>query len=412
MAWSEHLGGNKYKIVERDPALAKMPKRSITVEMPEEIARSKSEKKRAAWLAVQEEDWSELVKSGEYKNKGKNRSKSKSKRKVTFADFIPTWKKVYAGPNMGGKTILNTMSIIESRLIPEFGDRWIDEITTLELAEWFADLKNLKSGKPLATNSKLNIYKAASSIFENAKEWKVIKENPMDGVKRPSQSKKEKKEMRSKKQAYNRAEVEKLLVALYALPNGWRLYFTGVMLGGFRRGEFLAVEWPDLDYDRCAIWIEKQITLDEEGNKIEGEVKTEESEGWVAMPKWYMDELRRYRKEWLKERFNAKNWQGGNKEYVFHGGNGVMYYPTTPTLTWGRFLKKNGLPHVKLHGLRHTAGMLLRESGTDLKTIQERLRHTKLDTTANIYTHKLEKINRAAADQLEDLNPKRLKIAP
>lgn len=29
-------------------------------------------------------------------------------------------------------------------------------------------------------------------------------------------------------------------------------------------------------------------TLDEEGNKIEGEVKTEESEGWVAMPKWYI----------------------------------------------------------------------------------------------------------------------------
>jgi hypothetical protein len=56
--------------------------------------------------------------------------------------------------------------------------------------------------------------------------------------------------------------------------------------------------------------------------------------------------------------------------------------------------------------------MLLRESGADLKTIQERLRYTKLDTTANIYTHKSEAISRAAADQLEELNPKSIKFAP
>ncbi|MNP81792.1 Tyrosine recombinase XerC [compost metagenome] len=56
--------------------------------------------------------------------------------------------------------------------------------------------------------------------------------------------------------------------------------------------------------------------------------------------------------------------------------------------------------------------MLLRERGTDLKTIQERLRHAKLDTTVNIYTHKSDVINRAAADQLEELNPKLAKFAP
>ncbi|MFF2156581.1 hypothetical protein ACFVVQ_14945 [Paenibacillus chitinolyticus] len=37
--------------------------------------------------------------------------------------------------------------------------------------------------------------------------------------------------------------------------------------------------------------------------------------------------------------------------------------------------------------------MLLRESGSDLKTIQERLRHTKIGTTADIYTHESESIS-------------------
>lgn len=403
MGWKEHLGGNKYKLVERDPSKVSKPKKSTVVYVPEDVA--KSARKTEKWLAVELANWEEKVLSGEVT--GKKRSE-----KISFKEFVPLWEKSYANENMGEYTIRNTMDIVETRLIPEFGDIRIDQITTLQLVTWFAGLNNLKNGAPLATNTKLNIYKAAKSIFDSAAAWGVIKRNPMDGIKRPSQSKKEKKEIRSKKKAYTRSEVERLLVALYALPTRWRLYFTGVMMGGFRRGEYLAVEWSDLDFDRCAIWIDKQITLDKDGNKIEGEVKTEESEDWVAMPKWYMDDLKVYRREWVKEKLNCKEWLGGSKEYIFHSGDGVMYYPSTPTRTWSKFLEKNELPHVKLHGLRHTAGMLLRESGTDLKTIQERLRHAKLDTTANIYTHKSEAINRAAADQLEGLDPKRPKFAP
>lgn len=234
----------------------------------------------------------------------------------------------------------------------------------------------------------------------------------MDGVQRPRTSKKEKKAMRGVKKAFNTSETETVLLALYDLPDRWRLYYTGSLLGGFRRGEYLAVEWPDVDYDRNAIWIDKQITFDKDGKKIEGEVKTEESEGWVAMPKWYMAQLKEYEREWKKEKLQCKDWAGGNKSYVFHGGKGVMYFPTPPTSTWRKFLQKKGIPHVKLHGLRHTAAMLLRESGADLKTMQERLRHTKIGTTADIYTHKSEIVSRDAADRLEGFDPKKLRIAP
>ncbi|MEK3784096.1 tyrosine-type recombinase/integrase [Paenibacillus sp. FSL R5-0810] len=403
MGWTEHLGGNKYKLVERDPSKVKRPKRSISVEVPADIA--KSVRKTEKWLAVQLADWEEKVLSGQVVGRVKTEN-------ISFKDFVPIWKEGHAKQNLGGKTLLNTMGDIERRLIPEFGDMPLSKITTLQLVTWFAGLTNKKNGEPLATNSKLNIYKSAKSIFDAAYKWKLIKENPMEGVPRPSASKKEKKAMRSKKQNYTMQEVETLLAALYDLPNNWRLYFTGVLLGGFRRGEYLAVEWSDLDFDRNAIWIEDQITLDEEGKKVESEVKTEESEAWVAMPKWYMEELKRYERQWRKEKLLCKNWQGGEKQYIFHGGNGVMYYPSTPTLTWRRFLAKHGLPHVKLHGLRHTAGMLLRESGVDLKTIQERLRHTKIGTTADIYTHESAIISREAADRLEMLNPELRRFAP
>ncbi|MEC0092852.1 tyrosine-type recombinase/integrase [Paenibacillus macquariensis] len=400
MAYTEHLGGNKYKLVVRDPSKVTKPRKNLSVEVPAAIA--KSERKTQQWLTLELAKFAELVESGNFIKADK----------ISFANFIPKWKQGYADQSMGEYTRKNTMAIVNSYLIKEFGETRLDQIKTLHLVTFFSELVR-KDGKPMATNTKLNIYKATKSIFDAAHEWNLIKENPIVGVKRPSVSKKEKKEMRGKKQSYNWAEVEKLLVALYVLPRGWRLYFTGVMLGGFRRGELLAIEWSNsLDYASNSIYIENQITFDELGKKIEGEVKTAESEGWVAMPKWYMDELKLFHREWKKEKMQCKQWLGEEKQYIFHGGNGMMYYPTTPTMTWRRFLNKNDLAHVKLHGLRHTAGMLLRESGADLKTIQERLRHTKLGTTADIYTHKSELISRTAADQLEGLNPNRVQIAP
>ncbi len=144
---------------------------------------------------------------------------------------MPVWKKGYTDQHLGGYTIKNTMDVVNDRLMEPFGDMRMDKITTLHFVSFFAGLTKKKTGDPLATNSKLNIFKAAKSIFDCATEWKIISSNPMDGVPRPSQSKKERMQIRSRKQHYYWNEVEALLTALYALPIHWRLYFAGCMLG-------------------------------------------------------------------------------------------------------------------------------------------------------------------------------------
>ena len=95
------------------------------------------------------------------------------------------------------------------QITPEFGEMLIDKITTLQIVEFMADLKP-KKGKELETNTKLNIYKVFKSILERAHGWGVINSNPIEGVKRPSTSKKEKKAMRFVKQNYSWVEVEVL----------------------------------------------------------------------------------------------------------------------------------------------------------------------------------------------------------
>ncbi|MGB9860532.1 MAG: tyrosine-type recombinase/integrase, partial [Moorellaceae bacterium] len=49
--------------------------------------------------------------------------------------------------------------------------------------------------------------------------------------------------------------------------------------------------------------------------------------------------------------------------------------------------KKAGIEHINLHALRHTFATRLLEVGENIKVVQELLGHSKISTTADIYSH-------------------------
>lgn len=399
MAYYEHLGGLKYRLCTNDPSAIGRKRIYLPVVLPDEV--SKSERKTKQFLDLELAKFVEQVSTGEFIKT----------EKLTLNDFLPQWRKGYADQNMGEYTRYMTNNILRIYIDPVFGEMRMDKVKPLHIINFMAELVR-KDGKPMATNTKKNIYKVLNSIFLYAKKWQVIAMNPMEGVDPPTAGKQEKRKMKQRKKHYTSAEAQAVITGLYDLPERWRLYYLGVLLGGFRRGEMLAIEWYQVDFEAKGLFISKQITFDEQGQSIEGELKTEESEGFIPMPQWYMEDLKKFEHEWKKEKLMCKKWIGGKKRYVFHSGSGEKYYPNTPSLTWRRFLAGRELPHVRLHDLRHTTAMLLRESGADLKQIQERLRHTKIGTTADIYTHESELISRDSADRLETFNPKYKKNAP
>ncbi|RAU92480.1 site-specific integrase [Paenibacillus sp. YN15] len=405
MAYIEDRGNGKYRLTVYNGFDAEgkrnRERKPITVD-PELL---KSPRKLANYLNTELAKFQMEVENGEYVKPNR----------MTFKEFVEVWKENYAAGNLGGRTRKNYYAQIDAQLIPEFGHKILNEIKTIHIVKYMTKLKTPegrkdKRKKPLATNTLLNIYNLLKSIFDHAVQWKFIaeKNNPMTGVKRPKADRQEKREMKQRKMAYSTEEAKKVILALCEEPRHWSLYFIGVILGGFRRGEMLAVQWTNVDFINGGLWIEKQITFDEEGEVVEDEVKTEESVGFVPMPGFYMNELKTYQAEWNEDKAKAEekgSWEEAEKQYLFHPGNGKALYPDAPTLKWSRLRSKLNLPAIRLHDLRHTTAMLLREENVDMKTIQERLRHARLETTSKFYTHKSEKISRVAADKLEKFNP-------
>jgi integrase len=66
-------------------------------------------------------------------------------------------------------------------------------------------------------------------------------------------------------------------------------------------------------------------------------------------------------------------------------------------------LRQIGLPHVRLHDLRHTHASLLLQAGVHPKVVQERLGHSSIKVTLDTYSHVMGGLQEAAAQHFDEL---------
>lgn len=360
-------------------------RKTITVEDDNLL---KKEKKLREYLETELAKFRQEVEAGAYIKP----------EKMNFTQFVNEWKTRYAEKEFSPLTLTTYMYHVKNHILPAFGNKKMDDIKPFHIVKFISDLQRPETSKkgPLSSSTIIYIYNVLRNIFKTATDWKIISKNPMDGIKKP---KKEKQEV----SFYSMEEVKKLITALQEEPEVYRLFFLGALLGGFRRGELLALEWTDVDFEENVIHIRKSISLERAGKIFEKGTKNEE-ERIVDMPSWYMDELKKYRKKWREEKLVIMDrWEGGDREYIFHAGFGKPFYPSWITHWWADFLSRHGLRKIRLHDLRHTSATMLIEAGAPLKAIQERLGHKQYQTTADIYAHVTKKASKGLAETIDKI---------
>ena len=75
-------------------------------------------------------------------------------------------------------------------------------------------------------------------------------------------------------------------------------------------------------------------------------------------------------------------------QYIFKWPDGKLYIPHYISEKFPKLLAQYGLPHIRLHDLRHScASLLLTMEGVTMKDVQEWLGHANISMTADIYGH-------------------------
>ena len=197
-------------------------------------------------------------------------------------------------------------------------------------------------------------------------------------------------------QFYTVREAEKLLCCLASEPLKWRCLVTTALFTGMRRGEMLALRWDDIDFTSGAVRVTKsQYKLAGQETQIKN-TKTPKSVRTLYLPPQVIELLRSWREE------QARTFPARTDLPVFTNRSGGPLSPDCFTATWRNFLKKYGLPHRKLHALRHTTATLLLSAGHSLADVSAQLGHSNLKTTA-IYTHALADSSRRASMTMEKM---------
>jgi integrase len=322
--------------------------------------------------------------------------------KMILSAFVGEWRKKYAEKHLAKTTLQMYMEHLNGRILPLFGHKRLDSFKTFELVSYFESKEASEradgSGDAISGSTLQLIYRALRNVFSRAKDWKIIKENPMDGVKKPKEDARE-------MQAYDKSEVGFLLAALEREPTSWRIMVTLAVTCGLRQGELLGLEWKHIDTETGVISVQQALTYTKDNGYDVKDPKTKASKRTMALPGPLIPLLKDYRKECNKKRLKAEDlWEEGERYFVFTGWNGKPLNPSSVKTWWKRFLLRHpSLKRIRFHDLRHTSATFMLMQGTPMKAISKRLGHSRSSVTEQVYIHILQEIDQAAADTFNSL---------
>lgn len=173
------------------------------------------------------------------------------------------------------------------------------------------------------------------------------------------------------------------------------------LFAGMRFGEIAGLCWEDIDFDNNIIHINKNLIY-ENGQFYMRRPKTENGIRDVIVPQAIIHMLKSEKLKQIKlilEGIYKRN------EYNVVCLNSELKYLSLASFvqSYKRFLKKINIRYIRPHKLRHAHATLLLMSGVDMKTVSERLGHSKIEITMNTYSHVLKEMDKKASDKIEKL---------
>jgi integrase len=167
-----------------------------------------------------------------------------------------------------------------------------------------------------------------------------------------------------------------------------------------RRGEILGLRWGDLDEDLSVAHVRR--SLQSIGGLSFEEPKTPRSRRAVVLPQFLHPYLVRQREDQAGRRERLGDaWRATGQ--VVDRPDGSPVNPATFSAEWSKFIRKKGLPRVRFHDLRHAHATLMLLQGVHPKIVSERLGHSNIGITLDIYSHVLPTMQSEAAQAFDDL---------
>lgn len=321
----------------------------------------------------------------EFEDNGYNK-----KDRYTFNEVYDLWMEQYKN-TVKESTLNKTLNLFKLHILPHYGKMYIDMIKVTHSQEainkWFKILKNYRI---------LNNY--TSLVFKHGMKLGIIKDNPTALVTIPIL-----KENYDEEKAENYYTKDELIQFLNYVKNSgfpkWHALFRLLAFSGCRKGEILALTWEDLNFKKSTLNISKTLTTGLENKLIVQTPKTKKSKRVLSMDEKTMLIMKEWKTQQAKEMLMYGYNTMGKNQLVFTNLKNEFINPQKIGQKIKPIIKNLDLKPITPHGFRHTHCSLLFEAGATVKEVQDRLGHSDIKTTMNIYTHVTQKKKEETADK-------------
>jgi integrase len=195
---------------------------------------------------------------------------------------------------------------------------------------------------------------------------------------------------------YDLAQTADLIAAL----RGTRM-LVPVMLAvlcGLRRGEIAALKWRNVDLDAGRLTVVESA----EQTRMRIRYKTPKTGRTVTLSAMIIAELRAHRLSHAQEllRVGIRQTEDG---FVVAQADGAPLRPHSLGQEWVRFLARTPtLPRIRFHDLRHAHATHMLAAGIHPKVASERLGHSKIGITLDLYSHVIPGMQEDAVARVDD----------
>jgi integrase len=219
--------------------------------------------------------------------------------------------------------------------------------------------------------------------------WELLTRNPADAVDPP-------KTVRALMSTYDLDQTAELIEAMR--PTRMLVPTLLAVLCGLRRGEIAALRWKSVDLAASRLAIVE--SAEQVGSKVRYKTPKNGKGRTLVLSANLVDELKTHRLRQAEELLKV-GVRLSDDTFVVAKADGSPLQPDTLTQDWFRKLAGTSLPRIRFYDLRHAHATHLLGSGVHPKIASERLGHSKIGITLDLYSHVLPGMEADAAERVD-----------